>query len=451
MVDDTTESERTSLHYFECLDRVTRVFAQATDVEELIRQTLGIVLEIFACDRAWLLFPCDPDAGSWRIVYEATRPERPGALAMNVDFPMDRSIAALFREALKTPDPVTYGVHRPHPWVDAPNFDIRSQIHIALRPRRGLPWLLGLHQCSYARDWTPEEARLFHEIAQRLADALTNILYTRELEQTAQALRDSEALLRKSEAALREADRRKDEFLGMLSHELRNPLAPIRNSLYILERADPGSEQARRAQAVIARQVRHMTRLVDDLLDITRIARGKIQLKRERIELGELVQRTIEDHRTEFMASGCDLEVAVAKEALWADVDATRIAQVLGNLLHNAVKFTPRGGKIEVSLDRDRDVALIRVRDTGIGIAADMLQKVFEPFTQADTSLDRSSGGLGLGLAFVKGLVEMHGGSVSAASEGAGRGATFTISLPLVAQEAPRAAGEAAPKAAANL
>ncbi|PSM31099.1 GAF domain-containing protein, partial [Haliangium sp. UPWRP_2] len=358
MADDRTESERTSLHYFECLDRVTRVFAQASDVEELIRQTLQIVLEIFACDRAWLLFPCDPEAASWRIFYEATRPERPGALAINVGFPMDEPVADLFREALQTSDPITYGVHRPHPWVGAPNFDIRSQIHIALKPRRGAAWLLGLHQCSYARDWTTEESRLFHEIAQRLADALTNLLYTRELEQTAQALRDSEALLRKSEAALREADRRKDEFLGMLSHELRNPLAPIRNSLYILERAAPGSEQAKRAQAVIDRQVRHMTRLVDDLLDITRIARGKIQLQRQRVELGELVRRTIEDHRTELLANGCELAVAIAEEALWAEVDATRIAQVIGNLLQNAAKFTPRGGKIAVSIARDDDAAI---------------------------------------------------------------------------------------------
>ena len=435
MVDDRTESERKSLHYFECLDRVTRVFAQASDVEALIRQTLCVVLEIFCCDRAWLLFPCDPEAKRWRIIYEATQPERPGALAMNVDFPMDEAVAAIFRDALQTPDPVTYGVHRAHPWSGAPNFDIQSEIHIALRPRRGAPWLLGMHQCSYARDWSPEEARLFHEIAQRLADALTNILYTRELEQTAQALRDSEALLRKSEAALREADRRKDEFIGMLSHELRNPLAPIRNCLYILDRAVPGSEQAKRAQAVIDRQVRHMTRLVDDLLDITRIARGKIQLQRERIELGALVRRTIEDHRTELLASGCDLEVAVAEEALWADVDATRIAQVIGNLLQNAAKFTPRGGKISVSLGREHDAAILCVRDTGIGIAADMLEKVFEPFTQADNSLDRSLGGLGLGLALVKGLVEMHGGSVSATSEGVGKGASFLLSLPLA--EAP--------------
>lgn len=252
-----------------------------------------------------------------------------------------------------------------------------------------------------------------------------------------------------AEQRLREADRHKTEFIAMLSHELRNPLAPIRNSLYILERAAPGSEQAKRAQAVIDRQVRHMTRLVDDLLDITRIARGKIQLQRQRVELGELVRRTIEDHRTELLANGCELAVAIAEEALWAEVDATRIAQVIGNLLQNAAKFTPRGGKIAVSIARDDDAAIIRVEDTGIGIAADMLQKIFEPFTQADNSLARSWGGLGLGLAFVKGLVEMHGGSVSAASEGAGKGSTFTVSLPLLTAEAPRTTGATAEEVSA--
>jgi two-component system CheB/CheR fusion protein len=242
-----------------------------------------------------------------------------------------------------------------------------------------------------------------------------------------------------AEEALRDADRRKDEFLAILSHELRNPLAPIRNSLYVLERTEPGGEQARRAHAVIGRQVAHLARLVDDLLDVTRIARGKVQLQRQPLELRELVGRTIEDHRALFAARGIALDASSTTAPLWVNADATRIAQVVGNLLQNAAKFTPEGGRVEAALATGEGQAVVRVTDNGTGIAPEMLDRVFAPFTQAEATLDRSRDGLGLGLALVKGLVELHGGTVDAMSEGLGRGAAFAVRLPL--QPAPSAAG----------
>ena len=247
------------------------------------------------------------------------------------------------------------------------------------------------------------------------------------------ALRESEERLRASEAALREADRQKDRFLAVLSHELRNPLAPIRNSLYILDHAAPGGEQAKRAQATIHRQIGHMTWLIDDLLDVTRIAHGKIQLQRERLDLNELAHRTVEDHRMVFSKSDIRLEVLPAPSEVWVDGDRVRLAQVISNLLQNAAKFTPHGGKTTVSIRSDFATgrAILTVRDTGSGIEPGMLPRLFQAFAQADATLHRSKGGLGLGLALVKGLVEMHGGSVSAASAGVGKGATFTITLPL--------------------
>jgi two-component system CheB/CheR fusion protein len=240
--------------------------------------------------------------------------------------------------------------------------------------------------------------------------------------------------------SLEGADRHKNQFLAMLSHELRNPLAPIRNSLHLLGRAAPGDEQARRAQAVIERQVAHLTRLVDDLLDVTRISRGKVQLKREPLDLAEAVRRAIEDHRPAFAASGLELHVAIPGGAIPIDGDRTRIAQVLDNLLQNAAKFTPAGGEVAVSVEANGrlGMAVVRVRDTGAGIAPEMLPRLFEPFTQADTTLDRSKGGLGLGLALARGLVEQHGGTVSVASEGLGRGAEFTVRLPIRSGPAPR-------------
>ncbi len=246
--------------------------------------------------------------------------------------------------------------------------------------------------------------------------------------------------LRETKERLEDADRRKNEFLAMLSHELRNPLAPIRNSLYVLDRAPPGGEQARRAQAIIDRQVSHMTRLIDDLLDVTRISRGKIQLQTEPLELNELAQRAVEDHRGTFIEAGVELSLQTAPGELWVNGDRTRLAQVIGNLLQNSVKFTPRGGRTTIGLEEDasHEQARVLVRDTGRGIPKEILPRLFEAFTQADVTLDRAKGGLGLGLALVKGLVEMHGGTVQCHSPGPDQGATFTLVLPLTRERKTR-------------
>jgi PAS domain S-box-containing protein len=240
------------------------------------------------------------------------------------------------------------------------------------------------------------------------------------------------------EQALREADRQKSHFLGVLSHELRNPLAPIRNSLYILERVPAGGEQANRALQVIDRQVHHVIRLVDDLLDVTRITSGKIQLRRERLELRAIARGTAEDHREIFSKNGIELEFLEANEPVFVSADPTRVAQVIGNLLQNAAKFTPRGGRTTLSVGLTTGHGVISVQDTGVGIAPAMLPRLFEPFVQADSTLDRSTGGLGLGLALVKGLVELQGGTVSVSSEGAGKGSTFVVRFPLELSRAPR-------------
>ncbi|HET9597017.1 MAG TPA: ATP-binding protein [Anaeromyxobacteraceae bacterium] len=241
----------------------------------------------------------------------------------------------------------------------------------------------------------------------------------------------ADAALREANERLRESDRRKDEFLGMLSHELRNPLAPIRNALYILDRVEPGGPQARRAREIATRQVVHLARLVDDLLDVTRIARGKIQLRYAEVDLVALAQRAAEDQRGLMEDRGLELSVHVPAGPVVVSGDETRLAQVLGNLLGNAAKFTPPGGRISVAVAAEDGRAVVHVRDTGMGIEPHMLDSIFEPFTQAQQSLARTEGGLGLGLALVKGLVALHRGEISVASEGAGRGTDFAITLPL--------------------
>jgi two-component system CheB/CheR fusion protein len=231
---------------------------------------------------------------------------------------------------------------------------------------------------------------------------------------------------------VREADRRKSEFIGLLSHELRNPLSAIRSSLYVLERDDdPGRERRSEARGVIDRQVRHLVRLVDDLLDTTRLSQNKVQLRRQALDLARVVREAIEDNRAHVEACGVRLEARLPDRPVRASVDAVRIAQVVTNLLSNAAKFTPPGGSARVALGEEGDVAVLEVSDTGCGIEAPFLPRLFEPFVQAERALDGAGGGLGLGLALVRGLVELHGGEVAARSDGSGRGATFVVRLPL--------------------
>ena len=232
-------------------------------------------------------------------------------------------------------------------------------------------------------------------------------------------------------ARLAEADRRKDEFLAMLAHELRNPLAPIRNALHLL--GAPGASPAtlQRVREMMERQVHHMVRLVDDLLDVSRITRGKVQLRPEPMEVSTLIQRVSEEAWPSVQAKGHAFSVSLPAEPVVLDVDPTRLDQVLLNLLQNAVKFTGPGGHIELDASRDGDGVGISVRDTGIGIEPELLSRIFEPFMQADHSLDRSQGGLGVGLTLARSLVEMHGGTLTAFSEGPGRGSKFVIWLPI--------------------
>jgi signal transduction histidine kinase/CheY-like chemotaxis protein len=254
----------------------------------------------------------------------------------------------------------------------------------------------------------------------------------------------------RAEEALRQASRAKDDFIGMLSHELRNPLAPVRNALYVLDHADPAGQQARRAKEVAARQVAHLTRLVDDLLDVTRIVRGKVELRRTPLDVAALVRRTAEDHRALMHERGLELDVDAPVEPLWIDGDETRLAQAIGNLIQNAAKFTPAGGRVGLSARAAPDAVEVVVVDDGAGIDPALLTAIFEPFVQAKQSLARTEGGLGLGLALVKGLVELHDGAIVAESAGPGTGSQFTIRLPPLRSSAIAAAPHVEALAAAH-
>jgi PAS domain S-box-containing protein len=249
-------------------------------------------------------------------------------------------------------------------------------------------------------------------------------------------------------AELLEADRRKDEFLAMLAHELRNPLAPVCNSLQLLRLTEDLPPMVESVREIMERQVDHMARLVDDLLDVSRIATGKIELRKKPVELASIVASAVEMSRPRIEAAGHHLAVSLPREPITLDADAMRLAQVVTNLLNNASKYMERGGRIRLTARRQGSDALLSVADTGIGIPADMLPRVFQMFAQADRSRDRSQGGLGIGLTLAKSIVELHGGRIEAHSDGPGKGSTFTIRLPAVAGQTgtPAAAGPAAEK-----
>jgi signal transduction histidine kinase len=232
------------------------------------------------------------------------------------------------------------------------------------------------------------------------------------------------------EDMLREADRRKDEFLATLSHELRNPLAPIRNALELMRRAGDDRRLAEPALSIMERQFHQLVRLTDDLLDVSRITRNRMELRREIVDLRRVLQSALETTQPLMDAAGHTLRVSLPDTAIWVDADFTRLAQAFGNLLNNAAKYTDRGGTITVTAaDADGD-AIATVTDTGVGIAPENLTRVFEMFAQLNHGTDSARGGLGIGLTLARRLVELHGGNITAASPGAGKGTTFTMHLP---------------------
>jgi signal transduction histidine kinase/DNA-binding response OmpR family regulator len=257
-----------------------------------------------------------------------------------------------------------------------------------------------------------------------------------ERERLHDALRLSQAELANQAEQLRTADRLKDEFLATLAHELRNPLAPITTGLALLsETADP--KLSHKTLGVMQRQVSHMVRLIDDLLDVSRITSGKLELKRERISLASVLDAAIEGSMPNIERAGHTLRTSLTSEPLFLDADHTRVAQVISNLLNNSTKYTPRGGSIELAARRSGEFVVITVTDDGLGIPPDRLEEVFEMFSQVNRALERSQGGLGIGLALVRTLVQMHGGSVEARSAGRDQGSVFTVRLPLAAADVP--------------
>jgi signal transduction histidine kinase/ActR/RegA family two-component response regulator len=284
----------------------------------------------------------------------------------------------------------------------------------------------------------PLDERGLLEIATRAAIAFDNAQLYSSLEREMARAKDAEE-------KLQQASRRKDEFLAMLSHELRNPLAPIVTAAQVLGKIAPSDTRIAWVREVIERQVTHLAGLVDDLLDVSRITQGKITLHREAIELGKVIEHSIEIVRPLVDSKRHALSIRTPETPIWVFGDFSRLSQIFSNVLHNAAKYTSDGGSIELAVVVDRGTVAVRVRDNGIGIDAQFLPHVFEVFTQGYRGLDRSQGGLGVGLAVVRRLVELHQGEVNVASEGAGAGTEVSVHLPCISEVVPHAGIQAMP------
>ncbi|MGH7225839.1 MAG: hybrid sensor histidine kinase/response regulator, partial [Gemmataceae bacterium] len=298
--------------------------------------------------------------------------------------------------------------------MQQPNFDLRALVLIPLLARGRALGVLSLAMGPSGRRYSSSDLALAEDLAARAAIALDNARLYRNVQ---------------------EADRHKNEFLSMLAHELRNPLAPIRNAVQLLRLRGENEPEVVALHEMIDRQVQQLVRMVDDLLDLSRITRGKIHLQMECVEVAGVVARAVETSRPLIDSRKHELTVALPPESLRVRGDPVRLAQVLSNLLNNAAKYTEEGGRIQLFVECRNDLAIFRVRDNGVGIPPDMLSSIFELFTQVERSLDRSQGGLGIGLTLVHKLVEMHGGQVEAYSDGPNQGSEFVVHLPLLIAE----------------
>ena len=299
-------------------------------------------------------------------------------------------------------------------------------VPLLVRGRKLGTLTLGLESAS--RRFDPDTSAMITELAARAAASIDNALLFRKVQ---------------------DEDQRKNEFLAMLAHELRNPLAPISNAVHILRVSGPDPDKLAWARELIARQLKQLVRLVDDLLDVSRITRGKIELKIEAVDVAQVAAAAIETSRPNIDGNRHTLSIQLPGEPLHVRGDFARVSQILSNLVNNAAKYTPKGGRISLSAAREGDMVTFRVRDSGVGIPPEFLANIFDPFTQVDRTLARSHGGLGIGLTLVRRLVEMQHGSVAAKSEGRNRGSEFTVWLP-VANGSEPGPGEAPPREAAS-
>jgi PAS domain S-box-containing protein len=421
-ISDRKQAERGLLEEartLETLNRIGRTLAAELDIERVVQAVTDAATEVSGAAFGAFFYNVTSDDGPM-MLYTLSGVERESF----AKFPMPRNTAVfaptLSGERIVRSDDITqdprYGKSSPHHGMPPGHLPVKSYLAVPVVSRSGR--VIGGLFFGHERPgvFTERAERLVAGIAAQAAVCMDN----------AQLFSD----FRQAEEALREADRRKDEFLATLAHELRNPLAPIRNGLHLLRMAEGDAHTTRQAREMMDRQVGHLVRLVDDLLELSRITRGKVELRSEPLDLAAIVLSAVETSRPAIEAAHHKLELSLPAEPVSLNADFVRLAQVIANLLNNAAKYTDPGGEISLAVRREGGEAVVSVRDNGVGIAAEMLPTIFDMFAQGSRTIDRAQGGLGIGLTLSRNLVELHGGRIEAKSDGAGKGAEFTVRLP---------------------
>jgi signal transduction histidine kinase/DNA-binding response OmpR family regulator len=397
------------------LAEVTAVIGRSLDDTVTARDTVRLTVPALG-DQA-VVARRDPSGTHWQIVQALARE---GGVAIEEFFDVEQVAPPLADALVRT---FTTGDVELLPGLAAQHGGEAQIVVFPLSGQKSILAALGISRAPSGGYFSPADLTIAEALAARAAIALENAQLYKDLEH---------------------ADRQKNEFLSMLAHELRNPLAPIRTGVDVLRMQGDEQPEVVWARDMIERQTTQLVRLVDDLLDVSRITGGKIRLELERIDVAAIVATAVETSRPLIDEAGHELTVSMPDETLWVKCDRVRLSQVLSNLLNNAAKYTRGGGSIHLSVEREGSECVFRVRDNGIGIPGEMLSKVFDLFTQVERSLDRSRGGLGVGLTLARRLIEMHGGRIDVASDGPGQGSEFTVRLPAVS---PILAKDATPEA----
>ncbi len=420
------------LHFFESLDRVNRAIQGARDLDRMLSDVLDAALSVLGCDRAYLLYPCDPEADTWTAPMERTRPEYPGALALGLALPADAHAKNTARRLLAADGPVASGPGTDQPIPDwLAKYSVRAGLTMALRPKVGKPWQFGVHQCSRARSWTPWDRRLLGEIGRRLEDGLTSLLTLRDLRQREEELRVLNAELERRvverTGALENANRELEAFAYTVSHDLRAPARHVGSFLELLDRhAGPALDgRARHYLSTAAEAAARMGTLVDALLEFFRKRRH--ELVAVEVDLTALAHEVVEELEPDARGRAVRWQIGELPHVVG---DRTLLRQVLANLLGNALKFTAPRAQAEIAVEAVAGPVgehVFAVRDNGVGFDMAYAKRLFGVFERLHRSDEFD--GLGIGLATVQRIVSRHGGRTWAEGK-VGEGATFYVALP---------------------
>ena len=411
------------------LDDIGKDFNLFTSPAEILKSTGEKIKKYFNLTRL-IYSDVDISCDQSTVIYDVHDPGMPSAMGVGrlSDFLPPMMLREEYRGMVIAVDDITLDPRYAGYENTYQKMRVRSEMVAPYAKKDGLYFVVVM-QNGEPHKWRRDEIQLAGELSMRI---YTQIDRARSQE----ALKKSERHALSLVEELKKSDKNKNEFLSALSHELRNPLATIVAGLSLLDLSDD-KQQTEPTKKIMKRQIDQLCRLVDDLLELTRILNNKIQLKKEKLELNQIAFAATEDYHALYMEKGVKLETQLYEEPIFLCADPVRLTQIIGNLLHNALKFTDQGGKTMVSVRREKKDAVISVKDDGIGIRCEFIPKLFQPFSQDDQSMDRRKGGLGLGLSIVKGIVELHDGSVNAQSEGIGKGSRFSIRLPLRLEESP--------------